>query len=251
MDIPGQSSLLELALPIPSPEEQLKFITNIQRILDEGSFVATYKFALMMSLADYAVKFGDDTGNPLKLTTWDLSESFVEYYWHQAVPFVHGNSKSSLGILKQGTGDQPVIISRIVDLHAQFNGSLSAAGKNKKAWQSLLNKVSGTIAQMPLWKLQVVGRSVIPFLYEQHGTGKGINLKPGGVFCLRRFYDLIRNLVQSAWIRHVRMLNINLLGESDIGEFLFGAERMVLPGLRVVLKDFQKNVCFYCNKKLR
>jgi HNH endonuclease len=238
-------------MSMPSAENQLKFITDIQRILDEGQFVATYKFALLMSLADYAVEFGDDSGDGLQLTTREIAESFIEYYWRQAIPFVHGNNDNPVGVLKQGTGEQPVIISQIVGLHAKFNGSLAAARKNERVWRSLLSRVSGTIAQMPLWKLQVVGRTVIPFLYDQHGSGNVINLKPGVVFCFRRFYDLIRNLVQAAWIRHVRMLNTNLLGESDLAEFLFGTERSVLPGLRTVLKDVQSNFCFYCDKALR
>jgi hypothetical protein len=238
-------------MPIPTSEDQLKFITNIQRILDEGSFVATYKFALIMSLADYGVESGNDSGEPLKLTTQDLAESFVDYYWRQAVPYAHGNRQNTVRILKQGTGIQPIVISRIVDLHTQFNGSLAAARRDNKAWRVLLSKVSTTISQMPLWKLQVVGRTVVPFLYDQYGSGNVINLKPGVVYCLRRFYDLIRNLVQSAWIRHVRMLNIDLLGESDLAEFLFGAERTVLMGLRSVLKDIQANDCFYCKAILR
>ena len=238
-------------MSIPSAEEQLGFITNIQRILDEGSFVATYKFALLMSLADYAIEFGDDSAGCLQLTTRDIAESFVEYYWRQAIPFAQVNGSSPIGVLKQGTGEQPVIISRIVNLHSQFNGSLAAARKDNKAWKSLINKVSGTIGQMPLWKLQVVGRTVVPFLYEQYGTGNVVNLKPGVVYCFRRFYDLIRNLVQAAWIRHIRTLNTNLLGESDLAEFLFGAERAILPGLRTLLKDVQSNECFYCKAKLR
>lgn len=238
-------------MPIPTSEDQLKFITNIQRILDEGSFVATYKFALIMSLADYAVESGNDSGEPLQLTTQDIAESFVDYYWRQAVPYAHGNQLNTVRILKQGTGIQPIVISRIVELHTQFNGSLAAARRDNRAWRVLLNKVAATIAQMPLWKLQVVGRTVVQFLYDQHGSGNVINLKPGVVFCFRRFYDLIRNLVQSAWIRHVRVLNVDLLGESDLAEFLFGAERTVLAGLRTVLKDVQANDCFYCKAKLR
>jgi len=238
-------------MAIPAAEEQLRFITNIQRILDEGSFVATYKFALIMSLADYAVENGDDSGEPLKFTTRDIAESFAEYYWRQAVPYSHGNLQAPVRVLKQGTGQQPVVLSRIMDLHNLFNGSLSAARKNAKAWDALLNKVAAIIAQMPLWKLQVVGRSIVPFLYEQHGSGNTINLHPGIVYNFRRFYDLIRNLVQGAWIRHIRMLNLDILGESDLAEFLFGAERTVLPGLRTVLKDVQADDCFYCKGKLR
>lgn len=240
---------MEIAMSIPSAEEQLKFITNIQRILDEGSFVATYKFALVMSLADYAIKSGNDSGDHCQLTTHDIAESFVEYYWRQAIPYAH--QKGTVRVLKQGTGLQPVVISRIIELHQQFHGSLAAVRKNHRVWRTLLSKVASTIGQMPLWKLQMVGRTFRPFLYDQHGSGNLINLKHGVVFCFRRFYDLIRNLVQSAWIRHVRMLNIEIIGESDLAEFLFGSERSVLPGLRAMLRDIQANECFYCNTQLR
>lgn len=236
---------------IPAAEEQLKFITNIQRILDEGSFVATYKFALIMSLADFAVEKGDDSGEPVQLTTRDIAENFAEYYWRQAVPYAHGNLQAPVRVLKQGTGQQPVVLSRIMDLHNLFNGSLPTARKDTKVWRVLLNKVAATIAQMPLWKLQVMGHSTIPFLYEQHGSGNILNLQPGVVYNFRRFYDLIRNLVQGAWIRHVRTLNVDLLGESDLGEFLFGAERSVLAGLRTILKSVQSDSCFYCKGTLR
>ena len=45
---------------IPSDREQLQFLKNIQRLLDEGSFVASYKFALLHALADLALLKGDD-----------------------------------------------------------------------------------------------------------------------------------------------------------------------------------------------
>ena len=235
----------------PTAEEQLKFIANIQRILDEGSFVATYKFALLIALADYAVEMGDDSGEPVQLTTKEIAESFIDYYWRQAVPFAHGNGSNPLQVLRQGTGKQPVVLSRIIQVHDMFNGSLSAARKNAKVWCTLKNRVAVTITEMPLWKLQIMGRTVVPFLYEQHGSGNVINLLPGVVFNFRMFYDLIRSLVQIAWIRHIRMLNQNMLGEADLAEFLFGAERSALPCLRSILKDVQSGDCFYCQGKLR
>ena len=45
---------------VPSAEAQVRFLRDLQRILDEGSFVATYKFALIHALADLAVERGDD-----------------------------------------------------------------------------------------------------------------------------------------------------------------------------------------------
>jgi hypothetical protein len=80
---------------IPAAEEQLKFITNIQRILDEGSFVATYKFALIMSLADYAVENGDDSGEPIQLTTRDIAVLWSTTGGGCSV--CHGNHRLSQG----------------------------------------------------------------------------------------------------------------------------------------------------------
>ena len=40
----------------PTAEQQLKFLTNLQRLLAEGQFVATYKYALLLALADIAIE---------------------------------------------------------------------------------------------------------------------------------------------------------------------------------------------------
>lgn len=237
-------------MSIPSAEEQLRFLSDLQRILDEGVFVATYKYALLLALADFAVKFGDDSGDAFRLTTDDIAESFVQYYWRQVVPYSHAGTGSKLQLLKHSTGNQPVIFSRIVELHAAFNGSLSTAKRDPKLWGELLKSVAATIAAMPLWKLQIVGRSVLPVLYVQHDSGKVIDLLPGVVYNLRRFYDLIRNLVQGAWTTHVRRINTDALGH-DLSDFLFGAERSVQPGLRALLREIQSDRCFYCAGRLR
>ncbi|GFO56967.1 hypothetical protein GMSM_39740 [Geomonas sp. Red276] len=223
----------------------------MQRLLDEGSFVATYKFALILSLADFSVKYGSDDGESVRLTTRDIAESFIEYYWRQAVPYVHDDADLELRLLKHSTGNQPVILNRIVELHAAFSGSLSIARRQVVLWEALVRSVAQTIASMPLWKLQVVGRSTLPFLYVQHGSGSRIDLLPGVVFNFRRFYDLIRNMVQGAWTRHVRRINKDTLGKADLAEFLFGAERTAQPGLRSLLKDVQVDSCFYCSGRLR
>ena len=38
-----------------TPEAQLAFLTKLQRLFSEGDFTATYKFALLMALADICV----------------------------------------------------------------------------------------------------------------------------------------------------------------------------------------------------
>jgi hypothetical protein len=72
---------------IPSPEEQVQFLRNVQRLLAEGVFVSSYKFALIHALADLAVLKGQDTGAPLDLDTKDIAAKFVELYWRQSRPF--------------------------------------------------------------------------------------------------------------------------------------------------------------------
>ena len=48
--------------PLPSARDQLDFIQKLRRLLDEGSFVATYKFALLEAMADLCVTQGQESG---------------------------------------------------------------------------------------------------------------------------------------------------------------------------------------------
>ncbi len=64
----------------PTAEEQLEFLRSLQRLLDEGSFVASYKFALLHAIADLCVLKGDDTGAELELLTSEIAERFIRLY---------------------------------------------------------------------------------------------------------------------------------------------------------------------------
>lgn len=46
---------------ILTAQEQLKFLKNIQLVLQSGSFSSTYKFALLISLSRLAIEKGQDT----------------------------------------------------------------------------------------------------------------------------------------------------------------------------------------------
>ena len=64
MDHSRESRLLEPGLSHPpSPETQLAFLSKLQRLFAEGDFTSTYKFALLISLADLAVELGRDDGD--------------------------------------------------------------------------------------------------------------------------------------------------------------------------------------------
>jgi hypothetical protein len=74
---------------VPSAEAQVEFLHRIQRILSEGSFSASYKYALLHALADLSVAHANDPdpAGPLTLSTREIALAFVDLYWRQAQPF--------------------------------------------------------------------------------------------------------------------------------------------------------------------
>ena len=59
---------------IPSAQEQLDFLTKIQRLFNESDFSSTYKYALLISLADLAIELGKDDDSPLELSNRQIVE---------------------------------------------------------------------------------------------------------------------------------------------------------------------------------
>ena len=137
----------------PTPEQQLRFLRQFQRLLDEGSFVATYKFALLHAIADLCVAEGDDSGAPLELSTEDIAERFVELYWPQSVPFLRGGDGA---LLMQNTGNQAAVVTAVRERHEGYGGSLANLRRDPEEWQRLLRDVRQTVQRMPLWKLQTL-----------------------------------------------------------------------------------------------
>ena len=173
--------------PIPTPEEQVQFLRNVQRLLAEGSLVASYKYALIHALADLAVLKGDDSGATLELTTREIAAKFIELYWRQCRPFQVGGATSGL-VLRQNAGRQAAIISQIVGSQDKCGASLfrlKQAAPDR--WSGLVTEVDQVVRTMPLWKLQTVGDERLEFLYENLGRGNRIMLKPGVAYCLRAF----------------------------------------------------------------
>lgn len=240
-----------MAWTIPTPEDQVLFLRNLQRLLAEGLFVASYKFALVRALADLAVLKGEDTGAPLDLDTKDIAAKFVELYWRQARPFQVGGETTGL-VLQQNTGGQAEIISHIMKSQQKCGTSLfRLKQEDTNQWSRLVNMVDKVVCEMPLWKLQTVGKEQLSFLYDDLKRTSPITLKPGVAYCFRAFYELVRDLIEGAWVRFVQKLNANKLGNiTDLGTFLFGEERASLDAYRPILLDVQKGICLYCKKPL-
>jgi hypothetical protein len=72
----------------PTEQRQIEILLKLQRLLSEGAFVASYKYALLLALADLAVERGDDSGAPLPLPLTAIAEQFIRIYWRQAREYV-------------------------------------------------------------------------------------------------------------------------------------------------------------------
>ncbi|QDV69018.1 HNH endonuclease [Rosistilla carotiformis] len=237
----------------PTPEDQVLFLRNIQRLLGEGQFTASYKFALLHAIADLCVIKGDDTGGSLDLDVKDIAEKFIELYWQQCRPFQSGSQSTGI-ILQQNTGRQAAVISTVIKAQDDFGSSLFKFKQTAPdLWRSLKGTVKRVVNEMPLWKLQTVGSERLDFLYDNlDTTTKTITLKPGVAFCFRAFYGLMRDLIQGAWVRFVQRLNANNLGNlTDLGTFMFDQERSSLEAYKHILIDVQDRQCFYCHQELR
>ena len=204
----------------PDPSAQIKFLTNLQRLLAEGSFTATYKYALLAALADLCVEHSDGSGAPALLSLFSISEKLVEYYWRHATPYSVARESQ---VLRQSTGNQARILKLVSAARERHGPSLPNIIRNRPAWTRLVQSVVPTLRDQPLWRLQIVGNEKLDFLYGPSGPDH-IELRPGVSYCFRQFFPLVQDLVRAAWLRDVRRLNGDLMGETtDLRDFLFGA----------------------------
>lgn len=236
-------------VPPPTPADQIEFLTNLQRLLAEGLFTATYKYALLAALADLCVEHGDDSGEPCVLSLFAIAEKMVEYYWRHATPYAIG---PDLRVLRQSTGKQARILLLVGEAREQYGDSLANAMRRPAEWRKLVKRVIPTLQEQPLWRLQKVGTETLDFLYGRSDDGENIELRSGIAYCFRQFFTLVQDLVRAAWLRDVRRLNGDFMGETtDLRDFLFGAERVALAAVKPALMDLQHGRCFYCSEEIR
>jgi hypothetical protein len=233
-----------------SPLGELQFLLKVQRLLDEGDFVATYKFALLNALADISVESDVAPGRALVVPLSAVAEKFIEYYWTQSRPYRAIDGRAA--ILKQNAGQQAAVINALVKLQQKY--PTLAAARNAADWPRLRRRVAGIIVQMPLWKLQNVGGEVDEFLYRRADFSAGcIRLLPGVPQAFRSLHGLIVDAVRGAWIRQITRIagNRQLLGDADLSLFLFGASRRSLLDFAQVLREHQASRCLYCKQLIR
>ncbi|MGZ9066429.1 MAG: HNH endonuclease domain-containing protein [Burkholderiales bacterium] len=225
--------------------DQLDFLGKLQRILGEGLFVASYKYALILAFAELSVEKSVEPGDLLAIPLEELSERFIALYWRQTAPFAAGV------VLAQNRGRQASAIKRISEFRA-YAPTLAAARRHRQ-WRGLVTDIGRLLLVMPLWKLQRVGADRLDFLYEERLVDGAIVLRPGIASCFQQQFGIVQALVQMGWLSFVQRLppNRELLGSTgDLADFLFGSERAALGTLIAGLTELQTNQCFYCGRSL-
>lgn len=230
----------------PSESQQLAFLGNAQRLLEEGQFTATYKFALLTALVDLAVERGRDDGGSLRIPLTAVAEKFVEYFWAHTSPYRGG-------MLFQNKGRNITVLGMLGEM--QKHAGTLAQAQRRPEWPTLLARVAREVRGMPLFRLQTLrSGGKLVFLYEEKITAGAIELLPGIAFCLRRFSGFIRTLARHGWLNEIRRntRNAYLVGDAaSLEEHLFPDERIPLGKVRDVLEPIQQGRCFYCGERLR
>jgi len=250
-------------------QDAIALAERVLAILDEGGFSATYKFALFTAILDLCIEKTTVHGTPPEtLTTRQLADKVIDLYWSHVTPY------GSLGTLRQGGGhgEQATIVWRIERARAQWadgqtDTSFRARLAHSLLFRELVDFVEWKLIEMPIPRLQVLGRQEDRFLYEynwprdirrsivtshQRGTAAGFDnrllLRPGVAAQLVRLNGLLRPLFYREWA--VMVARLNRLPEAQLERFLFGSERTSLEAVRSPLRDLQDNRCFYCEGRV-
>jgi hypothetical protein len=250
-------------VPVHGDRGAIGFAEKLIALLGEGRFTATYKYAVILGLMDLCLENSSRAGEaPNSVTTRQLAEKTLELYWAHTLPFEGGT------VLKQNSGQQAWIVSEIIRFRTQYAPDMSATLVTARIaeplrFKRLLRKIEWTLVQMPLPKLQRIGRESHEFFYRiawDDGITKSqfnspsfdnaIRFIGGNGDHLVRLAGLLRPLVQREWADRVIRLNHEVVGEPELDEFLFGAERRTLEPVRAGLREVQDNLCFFCSTRM-
>lgn len=251
-----------------SLDDAIEFAENLLTVLDEGSKTTTYKYLTLLALIDCAVGYaGPDGLAPTSITTRQLAERALELTWPQASEFVRGSGGR---VLRQtASGQQAEIITRIMEVRSKLSvGQAATIAEARRIEPELVDRlvqeIEWKLVEMPLPRLQRVGQSDLEFIYSISWDDKisqgsfhsadfdnRIFLTQSAGSNLIRLTGLLRPLIQRQWAAMVARLNQDIVEDSQLEVFLFGASRVDLSPIRDPLRDLQSNRCFYCEMPIR
>jgi len=243
--------------PAPTAQQQLDFLGKIERILSQGQFTTTYKFALLIALTNIAVEQGDDSGDALEVELDDVARRCLELYWNMARPYPRIDA-----VLKQSTNEaKPAkMITLLLAEARQPQSSYQRLRAYRAARDGLITEARRTLGKDALYRLQTVGKrndsQADRFLYDHPPTEtecvrlERLTLKPGAAACLRRLRGVIIALVEARWALWIRGNNKSLAADRQLEQFLFGAARTNVAVYAERFYELQSGRCFYSGNKL-
>ena len=229
-------------------------------VLAQGTFTATYKYAVLLALVDLCVEQSTLTGEaPTSVTTRQLAEKVLDLYWPQARAYDEQT-------LRQNTGKQAGIVTRILQFQDQFGAPGLAVARARhlapEEFDHLVQDIEWILVEMPLPKLQRVGSEQVPFLYRiswsddirrstflSSAFDNTIRFIGNTGDDLVRLAPFVRPLVQREWAGLVA--RVNRLPEAKLEQFLFGGRREAITHLAQPLLHLQDGSCFYCRQRIR
>ena len=245
----------------------IAFGEKVLALLGQGRFTATYKYAVLLGLIDLCLEGVSRGGEaPGSVTTRQLAERVTELYWPQTVPF-GGGAARVLRQVRSGQNDILKAIGLFRTSHAPDRSATLVRSRlaEPEAYRRLVGDVEWKLVEMPIPRLQKFGTKEDRFIY-QYDWGDGVRrrefLDPAQFSNVLRFVGdaghhlvrlagLLRPLLQRRWAADVARMNVDLVQDAALEDFLFGASRVapgpVLDGLRAL----QGGRCFYCGGALR
>lgn len=238
------------AWPEPDAETQLQFLQHLQRLFKEGDFTATYKYALLLALAELAIESECADGAPLELPIKRIAEKFAEFYWLQATPYVAADDQRA--VLIQNKGKQAAVVRHLINLRSDGVATLAQARQHAE-WERTIRDIATVVRDMPVRFLQNIPGGTVQFLYEVESARTSVTLFPGVAFNMRRFQGFTQQLVRAGWVNHIRTnrCNKHLVGAgADLESFMFGTPRALLAKVQTILTPMQDHRCFFCCETL-
>ncbi len=83
-------------------------------LLEDGSFASTYKYALLLSLADLAVEKADEVDATGALDVRSIAERCIQYYWPQVRPYPSVDGANE--VLWQNHGQQASVVNQTIPI---------------------------------------------------------------------------------------------------------------------------------------
>ena len=242
-----------MANELDSSTAEVRFLENLQLVLAESQTSSTYKYALLIALADICIEDTPPDDQPeFTIPISRIAEKFLELYWGHGRPYGSGLPGTTSRTLLQNRGNQAAVIRRADSLREALVSPTRA--RTDRRWHRDVSRVARLLDEMPLWRLQRLRTNTLDFLYPANPKGNSITLRPGVAACFRHFHALIVRLVQAEWMAFLYDVpgNTEVLGSAgDLANFLFGPQRESLARARPTLHALQSGRCFYCADALR